>query len=229
MRFTVLLAVLIPSVALAQPGAPDPTASPPGPPPSPPGGYAPAPYAPPPPPPYQQPLAPDDGFTAHRGVTFEANLGVGYVRLSDTGNAAMNSDAALAGANLGIGGWINRQLAITFRIAGVQIKSMSFPPAGTTLVNAFFGPSLQYWLSPNVWLGGGAGFSTYRFVSGCTQTSTNPCGLNGFGLDARAGYSFGTSANTFNLSVEITPGFYSNSSASGTATGVAFLAGYQYL
>jgi hypothetical protein len=220
MRILGLLALFIPSVALAQPyGAPPP----PPPPPSsaygaPAGAYG----------------APPNPMAFHQGVTFEANLGIGYAR-ADAMGTTDSSDAALAGADLGIGGWMNPNLAVTLRIAGVQVKSGNSTSTNGTLVNAFIGPVAQYWVDPHIWLGGGAGLSTFRLVGGdCVSSSTNQCGYNGFGLDFRAGYSFGDTQNTFNVSFEVNPGFYSidngvGSSVSLTVTSVAVLAGYQYL
>ncbi len=164
----------------------------------------------------------------HTGVTFEVNLGVGFAHFtdSDTGQT-FNTDAALAGANFGVGGWLSPRLALTARIAGVQISKNDFPVNDGTLVAAFFGPSLQYWADDHLWFGGGAGFATFRLVGG--NSGSGDFGTNGFGLDLRGGYTFGTTKNTFNVSVEATPGFYSKNGSSGTLTGFALLVGYQYL
>jgi hypothetical protein len=228
------LALLVPTLALAQPG-PDGGGAPAAPPPD--GSYPPA---PPPPPPaaapvVMQPPAPvvqpapvavaPVGYELHKGVTFEANLGIGFARVS-SGGQSDDSDGALAGANLGIGGWINPRTAVTFRIAGVQVKEEGFSDDGT-LIHAFAGPSVQYWPDPHFWLGGGAGFSVFRLVG--TDCEGDQCGVNGFGLDFRAGYSFGNTQNQFNVSVEVNPGFYSQNGENATVTGVAFLLGYQYL
>jgi hypothetical protein len=193
---------------------------------------------PPPPPPgtygYQQPpqqFAPPP-TTARRGMTFEANVGVGYIRFAANGADTVDSDAALAGADLGIGGWVNPKLAITFRIAGVQFKSS---PATDNLdgsiVNVFAGPSAQYWVDDHLWFGGGIGFATFRQVGGNSNTNSNDNSTNGYGFDLRAGYSFGqpNSNHTFNVSLEINPCFYSESGTDFTATNVAILAGYQFL
>jgi hypothetical protein len=80
--------------------------------------------------------------------------------------------------------------------------------------------------TPHVWIGGGAGLSRHSgncyssgdsiFSSGtsCQQSET------GFGAEGRAGYAFGASHHTFDVSFEVTSGF---------VTGVALLLGYQYL
>jgi hypothetical protein len=222
--FSLLAALLVPSIALAQP-------APPPPPPPMAGGPAAGMYG----------GAPDP-WMSHQGITFEANLGLGYVHSSASvgGLSQTNdSDAALAGADFGIGGWVNPQLAITFRIAGVQVKNTvmgTTTPDNGQIIHAFFGPNVQYWFNPNVWIGGGAGFSTLRWLNHSdTDCTGDGCGTNGFGFNLRAGYSFGAGGpHTFNISVETNTGFYSPNDGMGntidiTATGIALLAGYQYL
>jgi hypothetical protein len=186
------------------------------------------PMQPPPPPPPVYVVT--DGFRHHHGFTFEANLGIGFVRASGGGTSS-NSDASLAGLDIGLGGWLTRQLAVTIRIAGVDVSNSGDTDAGT-LVNAFIGPAAQYWIDPHFWVGGGVGLATLRLVgnSDCNNSpSTDACGVNGWGFDLRAGYSFGDSAHTFNVSGEITPSFYSQEGESVTATSFALLVGYQYL
>lgn len=220
----VLVLSLVPAVALAQPadpapaGPPEPPASPP---PAPPPAYAPPSYAQPAyaPPVYAPPPAPT---TFHRGTTFEANIGVGFIHAS-AGSVSDNSDASLGGLDLGVGGWLGEHLALTVRIAG-----LTYSQDAGRFTDAYFGPSLQYWLDNNFWFGGGAGLGV--LAVGSNGSTTNSDSVGGFSLDLRAGYSFSSSsANTFNLSVELNPGWYSRDSQSASYTGVALLLGYQYL
>lgn len=172
---------------------------------------------------YSQP-SPPPGYrgapplsSLRNGMTVELNLGIGWAHASNNdGGTSATSGAVLGGLDLGVGGWINPKMALTGRIAGVSDSQN-----GVTAVAVFVGPSLQYWLDNNFWLGGGAGFSRVAaFADG------DSIGINGFGLDLRAGYTFTPSSeNTFNLSVELTPGFYDG----GNITGIALLAGYQHL
>lgn len=256
-RHALVSVLLLPAVALAQPDPGQPPAPYPPPPPAPyPAPYpapapapTPAPYPPAPGPAplgYQQPMPYQPPPTsARRGFTFEANVGVGYARVSQdspqdvtTGGGVaalpplaavtLNSDAALAGLDLGVGGWINPHLAVTARIAGGQVKFDQLGTTGGTPVNLFFGPSAQYWFDDHIWAGGGLGFATFRQVG---DGSSNNDGSNGFGLDLRGGYSFGqpTSNHAFNVSLEVNPCFYSENGVSGSVTSFAILAGYQYL
>jgi hypothetical protein len=132
--------------------------------------------------------------------------------------------------NLGVGGWLNDHLALSVRIAGVTDSENS-----ARFTDGFFGPSLQYWFDSNFWIGGGAGLGVLAVSSASSASSSNT--ETGFSLDVRAGYSFSSStAHTFNLSVELSPGWYSintgldtGGSQSVSYMGVALLAGYQYL
>ncbi|HTR53509.1 MAG TPA: hypothetical protein VMJ10_22605 [Kofleriaceae bacterium] len=226
MRLLVLIILLAPAVSFAQ------MAPPPPPPPPPPGagpGYAPGPG-------YGYGVA--DPWAFHHGFTIETNLGVGWVHAtaSDGGTSLTNdSDAALAGADVSLGGWLNPQLAVTVRIAGVQVKNtvggVTTPSSGED-IHGFVGPNVQYWLAPNIWVGGGIGLSVAA-ESGTDCTSN--CSSTGFGFNLRAGYAIPLGGpHTLSLSVETNTGFYSQDDGMGntisiTATGISFLAGYQYL
>lgn len=160
---------------------------------------------------------PSPAASLRNGMTVELNLGIGWAHASDgDSGASTTSDVVLGGLDLGVGGWLNSKMALTGRIAGVSDSQN-----GVTAVSVFVGPSLQYWLDNHFWLGGGAGFARVAAFS-----DGDSIGINGFGLDLRAGYTFTqNSENTFNLSVELTPGFYDG----GNITGIALLAGYQHL
>jgi hypothetical protein len=178
----------------------------------------------------------------HQGITFEANVGVGFmwerVSFGDGTSATSDTFTSLGGVNLGVGGWVSPNLAITARAAGVTYSQSQDDGAGgtisTSLTGAFLGPSVQYWLDPHLWIGGGAGLAI-AFVesssdsSGVSVSSDNQ---TGFGLDLRAGYTFssGFTPNTWNLSVEFTPGFFgADNNTTVQLNGFAILFGYQYL
>ncbi|MGE0871380.1 MAG: hypothetical protein AB7P03_22655 [Kofleriaceae bacterium] len=171
--------------------------------------------------PYQQPYQPPPG-PRRDGMTFELNLGLGFLTNSEADD---ESDTGIAGLDLGIGGWMNSNMAITGRIAAVTISDEPL-----RLSHIFIGPTVQYWTNKNFWVGGGAGLSVLWLSIDDDFSDSDGDSINGFGLDLRAGYSFDTgSENTFNISLELTPGFYSENGFDTTITGVAFLLGYQHL
>lgn len=240
-----LLSLSVPSLALAGDDQPYP--------PPPPGGGAPLP--PPPPEPAQQPPAPPGGYqqpqpgsyqqpppggpygapqpmyqppSNRNGLTFEANIGFGLLHFASDNDS--DSEGALGGIALGVGGWINEKMALTARLAPVTYFD-SAEGVDFYLSAIFFGPSLQYWIDDHIWLGGGAGLAIARVAfSGGGETASDS--RTGFGLDFRAGYTFSTgTTSTWNVSAEITPGFYSDNDegSAGRFTGLALLFGYQHL
>jgi len=174
-----------------------------------------------------QPLPAGAQLPSHHGFTAELNLGIGLVYALDLDGVASN--AALAGPDLGLGGWISPRTALTFRIAGVFV-SQSGTSAQT--MHQFVGPSMQYWFDRHLWVGGGVGLAVYHQVNdGCAlaQLSTT-CAVTGFGLDARVGYSWVfRDAHAIDVAVEINPGVFSQAGDTALLTGLALLVGYQYL
>jgi hypothetical protein len=162
---------------------------------------------------------PEQPTTLHRSMTFELNLGLGWIHIS-ADEVSDTSDLGLGGLSIGVGGWLNEKLAITGRIAGVTLSEND-----SQLSNVFFGPSLQYWVDNHFWLGGGLGLAILAASGDNSEDS-----IRGFGLDLRVGYTFNEgSENTFNASFELNPGFFSENGESATLTGIGILLGYQHL
>ncbi|MCE9578829.1 MAG: hypothetical protein K8W52_37235, partial [Deltaproteobacteria bacterium] len=141
--------------------------------------------------------------------------GIGWIHASANGDSD-TSPLSLGGLDLGVGGWASPQLAITGRIAGV-----TWSENGGRLTSGALLGAAQYWIDDHLWIGGGLGIGV-GVVSG-TNTSESH---TGFGLEARAGYTFSaTTENTFNASIEIMPTFVDDV----TLTSIALLFGYQHL
>lgn len=182
------------------------------------------PQPPPPGQPYYQPVQPvyaqpPQPVSLHDGMTFELNLGLGWVRAS-ANDTSDTSNLGIGGLSLGVGGWVSPKLAITGRIAGVTLSEN-----GARLSDIFFGPSAQYWIDDHFWLGGGAGLGILA-----VSNNANSDSITGVGLDLRIGYTFSAgSENTINASFELNPGFFSENGSSATFTGIGILLGYQHL
>ena len=213
-RLVLLACVLAPSIAAAQPA-----------------GY------------YNQP---QDPWMFHNGLTFEGNLGFGTMvaRVDKTGgvggDASSSDSRAALGANLGIGGFITPQIALSLRIASVSYSyDANDGYNGVYTDEAIFaGPSIQYWINDKLWIGGGIGYAiehvSYSADDGTTGDSTND--PTGVALDLRGGFTFWKSMrNSLNVSVEYTPGFYGEEDRGALGkfsyqlNGFAVLFGYQYL
>ncbi len=142
--------------------------------------------------------APKDGWT------FEANIGTGVI--SD----GAETTAASAGLDLSVGRFLSPKLAVMLRAAGGSDKSFDY-------TQVFLGPSVQYWTSRNLWVGGGLGFGS--LFNGGNQ-------LEGLGVDARVGYTLNPgSTHSLNLSLELTRTQFGGSAA----TLGAVLIGWQML
>jgi len=151
------------------------------------------------------------------GFTAELNLGLGMTRIAPDGFGS-ETRGGLAGLDLGLGGWINPRMALSLRIAGT-----SFFENGTQYIAGWIGPSLQYMVNEQAWIGGGLGYGILTTNRDCTGSG---CSESGFGLDVRAGYNFYQSTrNAFNGSIEINPGFYDG----GSVTSIGLLIGWQHL
>lgn len=209
--------------APAQPGPPASAAPPAQPAPPPQSGYY-QPQGPYQPQGYYQPQgAPMYGqpraLSLRNGMTFEANLGLGWIRASADGESD-TSDLGIGGLSLGVGGWTSPKVALTARLSGVTLSEN-----GAQLSHVFLGPAAQYWVDDHFWLGGGAGLSILAASNDVDRDS-----VSGFGLDLRIGYTFTSgSENTVNVSLELNPGWYSENGSSATFTGIGFLFGYQHL
>lgn len=208
-------------VARAQPG-PDQT-PPLDPPPV--GPFGPNAGPPPPaPPPF---FAPE--YALHRGVTAEASVGVGYARFgaSSAGDSVtVDTNASLVFA-VGIGGWLMPRLSLTGRFSTIFIHDHDDLPSGGSLLHAYIGPDLAYWITPHVWLGGGLGLATLHALQ-VPDCQTN-CATNGVGIDIRGGYAFGSSENQLDLSFELAPSFFNQNGASDTVTTLSLQIGYRFL
>lgn len=168
-------------------------------------------------PPPREPVEParlepplDSGKPAsfRRSVTIEAAIGAGVVLSNMDGT---DSGAGLAGLDLGVGGFVRPQLAITGRFAGVLTQGSN------NVAAAFFGGSAQLWIDDRLWVGAGAGLA----YAGRGQSSSR-----GLALDLRAGYTIRQRrAHAYHASIEVNPMFIEGEQL----LAFALLAGYQYL
>jgi hypothetical protein len=159
----------------------------------------------------------------HNGFTFEGNLGLGYLNFHD-GNA---TDSEFAGAAaIGLGGFLAPNMALTLRIASNAYVQDDGLGDSITITSTFIGPSLQYWLNPQFWIGGGVGFANAQALTGNPDGTGSFSQDTGLALDLRIGVTFAQHwRRSWNLSAEVIPAFYGDSEI----TGVAFELGYQFL
>ncbi len=168
------------------------------------------------------PTAPEPASYRCR-LTFEAGLGLGWVRFAADG-VSETGDVGISGPNVGIGGWVTGKLAITGRIAGV-----SHSDRGIRVTSTVIGAAAQYWIDHKLWLGGGAGLGLL-VLTGSNFDASQDNVTAGLGIDLRAGYAFSqTREHVFNISLEVTPTLLSNNGDRARYTGIGIQFGYQHL
>ena len=214
----VAIGCVAPAIALAQPAAPPADAAPASATPEPPAPIEPQP--PPQPaaePPFRHasPIDPDtvpsSSSSPRHGITFEANAGLGWVRSGGT-----VSDVGYGGLSLGLGAWLSRQTALTFRVAGASSEA-----GDGRVTQSFAGPSLQYWGTEHVWVGAGVGLARIDL----------PFELHfGASADLRVGFAVSVSrAHALSVSLEATPAVIRVEGDVHVVTSLGVLLGYQLL
>ena len=107
-----------------------------------------------PPPDRAQTAEATDGVT-RRGFTILVNLGLGVQHV-----AGLPAEAGLSGANLGLGGFVTKDLALLGRFSGTTVNR-SGPFGSFGVVSGVFGATMQYWPSDRVNVEGGVGFGVW--------------------------------------------------------------------
>ena len=163
------------------------------------------------------------GLILADGRAFAQDRG-GFTALVDMGVGVQNdssieeTEVGLAGVSFGVGGFLTRDLALLFRVAGTNV-SYDFGAVGDYgQASGFAGPGLQYWLSDRFNLEAGAGVGFWN--------AGNDEEESGFGLLLGAGVTvFNRGKHNLQFGVQYTPAFTSP----GTIHNVGFTFGYQFL
>lgn len=138
------------------------------------------------------------------GLTLEGSLGVGVTRLP--GGSEAEHFLGLSGLNVGIGGFLGPEMALTLRIAGSTFTTDRFGPEIRT-TSGFFGPALQRWVSDRVFVGGGLGFGVYA-TSGSEVDDIDADAETGLAVDLRIGSDLVSGpSGALHLAVELIPVF----------------------
>ncbi len=170
--FAVLVTVADPSVAFADDAAPDP------PPPPPTASAAPIEEAP--------PASTDSPSYIRHGFTMELGLGLSTTATIDQDH----SKIGLAPLSFGFGGFLSPRLALIARGAGSSFQTDDAKGRSYDTVNAFYGPTLQYWPTDRFYVGGGVGLAVLAidpFGASAYKVQSIDTGV---GLNARAGWAF---------------------------------------
>jgi hypothetical protein len=141
------------------------------------------------------PAASQERATVDRGgFTLLLNAGIGFQHDNYLGS----TETGFAGLNLGIGGFLTRDVALVFRASATTVDY-----SGLGQTSGVGGPAVQVWLSDRLHLegGGGIGFWSLRGFGG---RSSDPA----FGVILGAGYALiSHGRQTLRIGVEYAPAF----------------------
>jgi hypothetical protein len=157
-------------------------------------------------------IASERTFAQDRGgFTAIVDLGLGVQHDS----AIAETGGGVAGLNFGVGGFLNQNLALMFRLSGTSVVYDLGGEYGQ--ISGVMGPALQFWLSDkfNVEAGGGIG---YWRGDGDEDNQ-------GLGLILGAGITiFNRGKHNLQLGVQYAPAF----TEPGTVQNIGFTFGYQF-
>lgn len=148
-----------------------------------------------------------------RGFTILVNLGVGIQHDEFFGDSAVG----FGGANLGIGGFLTKDLALMFRFSGTNVTYDQGLFGNFGQVSGVVGGTVQYWASDRFSLEGGLGLG---FWNDEFEFSDPALGL----IFGAAGTVFNRGKHNLVVGGEYAPAF----TEGGTVHNLCFTFGYQY-
>jgi hypothetical protein len=155
------------------------------------------------------------------GFTLEGSLGLGVTRVAGGDDA--EHFIGLSGLNVGIGGFIGPQTALTLRIAGGTFSSDRFGPE-LRYTTGFGGPAVQHYVTDRLFVGGGLGLGVFANSRSEEADEVDGGAETGFALDLRAGYDILSGARgALHVAFEMIPVFLDD----GTVTSMGFQVGAQ--
>lgn len=149
------------------------------------------------------------------GFTILVNLGVGI----QNDSFLEETSTGVAGLNLGIGGFLTRDLALMGRFSGTTAVFDEFVGffGEFTQVSGVMGATLQYWPSDRFYVEAGPGVGVWSAESSSDQ---------GFGLITGAGVTiFNRGKHNLQVGFEYAPAF----TDPGTVHNIGITFGYQFL
>lgn len=137
------------------------------------------------------------------GFTLELGLGLSFSHVFPPGPGGSFTKAGLAPLSISLGGFLNNNWALLFRIAGHSYFSDDAVGDKVQTTAAFVGAHVQYWFNDWFMVSGGPGVVGFGTRNGFNQLGTD---RGGFGVSLRAGFSFATWENhSLRFSLELFP------------------------
>ena len=153
------------------------------------------------------------------GFTLLLSLGLGFQSIEG------ESETGLGGLNLGIGGFIQDNLAVMARVSGTNVSDNE-SGVEASLLSGTFGVTLQYWVNDKLYLEAGPGLGFARAevsVAGLGSASEDE---TGFGLILGGGFVvFNQGKSNIHIGIEYAPVFVE----SFNINNIGVTVGYQLL
>jgi hypothetical protein len=155
------------------------------------------------------------GVPERDGFTLELGIGLGFMHVFPEEGDSTN-DVGMAPLSFSLGGFVNNQMAVMFRAAGVANME---EVAGEKVVSflMFYGVHFQYWITDQFFVSGGLGIASQGSAKaddffGSIERE------RGFGLGLRGGFSFANWENhSLRVTLELFPSFFGHGTAMGEA------------
>lgn len=140
------------------------------------------------------------------GFTLELGIGVSFMHVLPKSGSTLNK-VGLAPLSLSLGGFVNNDLAVMFRMTGGSwFRENAFGNL-QSWVMGFYGVHVQYWFNDWFFVSGGPGFTLYGSVVG--RTSLDGKIKAGGGINVRTGFSVATWENhSLRFSLELFGSFF---------------------
>ena len=148
-----------------------------------------------------------------KGFTLVVKAGTGFQQDGRINDAAFG----LQGVDLGLGEFLNKDLAVMLRISTVDVTYDNL--FGFNQVSGFAGATLQYWMNDRVYIEGGPGIGFSRIKNRGDNTAIGISALAGAGMSVHA-----WGKHNILVGIEYSPAFYTTKS---TIHSAGLKVGYQ--
>jgi hypothetical protein len=180
------------------------------------------------------PPSPEDKNRQKRdGFTMEIGIGASFMTKSDEIKRVEDNKFGLAPISIGLGAWLSRDTALTFRMTGTSLFQ---DRAGKTeqVVLGFYGAGLQYYVNEKVYVGGGVGLGLLAGLpvgGGLVDRSADRfIPRAGVAAQVRTGFAFySDKKNQLSITGEIVPLWLGDAGARPDAVGFAVGLGWQLM
>ena len=143
------------------------------------------------------------------GFTLELGLGLSFSHVFPPSPGTTLNKVGLAPLSISLGGFLNNNWALLFRIAGHSFFQDDVAGDKTQTTAAFVGVHVQHWFNEWFMVSGGPGVVGFGTRKGFNQVGTDKAG---FGVSLRAGFSVANWENhNLRFSLELFPAFLEGS------------------